>query len=112
MILTGTGACSSENKQDLFNTGGITDSCDTTSVTYSGTVKAILTNGCAISSCHDTGTKQSGYDFSTYNDAMTGANRILARSNNSSNPMPPGGLLPECERLQVQLWVQDGAPNN
>lgn len=111
LLVIGLQSCYSDNKEDLYQ-NIVTGDCDTTNVTYSSTVAPILATQCATSGCHNSTTRQSGYDFSNYNDAMGGATRIIARTNDAQRPMPPSGLIASCDRQQLEVWVNDGAPNN
>lgn len=106
--------CYYDNKEDLY--ANLDNSCETTSVTYSGTIVAIMNQNCATSNCHDATTKSANLDFSTYSDVETAAaNGTLAGRINGigGSLMPLGGnALAACQISQIEAWVTDGALNN
>lgn len=94
--------------------------CDTTSVTYNGTIKPLLQNSCTR--CHNASSAGGGYNLTNYADASgnkgvqsSALDTSLSRSVNhtGSFPMPKGGAkLPQCKLDQIRIWVAAGAPNN
>ncbi len=87
------------------------DSCDSTDFSFNTAVMPIITNNCATSiSCHGAGSVN---DYTTYAgikakvDNGTFELRVLRNLN-----MPPAAPLPECERVILQKWLDDGAPDN
>ena len=110
------GSCSSENKQALNTTP--TTGCDTTNVTFKGTIQSLNNQYCAISGCHTTSALASGYDFSSYADVKRAADNgsLLGsiRHDPQFSPMPRGtnDKLSDCEIAKYAKWVADGAPNN
>jgi hypothetical protein len=88
------------------------DECDTTSYTYSGTIKLIVDQNCASSSaCHGAGTQYG--DFTTYSGLVSRVNnqQVQKRAIVDKN-MPPAGALPDCELLLIKNWIDAGALNN
>lgn len=61
-------------------------------------------------SCHSGGRISASLDLSNYQQAQAAARNIKSRINNSSNPMPVGGLMSLSEREKVNAWVDAGAP--
>lgn len=89
--------------------------CDTTNVTYSGTVVPILESNC--NSCHNQVSQQGGVITDNYNDLKVaidnGSFRGAINHINGWSPMPKGGnKLPECDLTKINLWLDRGAPNN
>jgi hypothetical protein len=92
-------------------------SCDTTNVSYSTTIKPIISNNCSISGCHDDITKASGYDMSDYvglKQAVQGG-RIVGAIEHLPyySPMPnTGGQLSQCQIENIVAWINQGIQNN
>ncbi len=115
LILVMTG-CYYDNGETLYPEQGGT--CDVSNVTYTATVKQILTSNCLM--CHSTsassgsggGIKLEKYaDLKVYvnNQKLTGS--ITHASGYS--PMPKGGnKLATCSLQQIQKWIDNGAPEN
>jgi hypothetical protein len=91
--------------------------CDTTSITFSGTITPIFSSNC-ISGCHDAATQAGGYDFSTYagiKASIVPSNRLIGAINqqNGYYAMPQsGGKLSSCDIDKINAWVDQGYPNN
>jgi hypothetical protein len=93
-------------------------SCDTTGVSYSGTIKPLLESYCYR--CHDnSNAPQSGANIrlEDYSDvkirvddgSLTGS----INHESSFSPMPKGGgKLDNCSLRLFGIWTEDGAPNN
>jgi len=89
--------------------------CDTTNVTYSGTIAAILQNYC--NGCHSGSTPSGSVDLTAYSG-------VLAQVQNGKlwgdvshatgyNAMPVGGAsLSSCDLNKINSWIKKGAPNN
>lgn len=110
-LLTVPTACFYDNEEDLYGgDGGST--CDTTAMSYANDILPILQANCY--SCHTEASNVSGNPFDTYAKLKNyvNAGRVVARINDPTNPMPPTGLLPQCDRDKIEAWVNAGAPNN
>ncbi|MFY7998421.1 MAG: c-type cytochrome domain-containing protein [Candidatus Kapaibacteriota bacterium] len=94
----------------------------TTTVCFTKDVLPIFQTNCAKSGCHDTQTKQDGYDLSTYSGIMRGvvANNpsrssmytITATSLGSRRmPPPPQTALTDAQRDIISRWINSGAQN-
>ncbi|WP_417612987.1 hypothetical protein [Owenweeksia hongkongensis] len=106
-------SCYNDNKEDIYQNAN--NDCDTSNVTYSATIKAIVTANCAISGCHSGTNPSANLDYTTYADLETSASNgaLVNRINGRGALMPQGGpALPECQITQIETWVNDGAPNN
>ncbi|MEO6443088.1 MAG: cytochrome c [Chitinophagales bacterium] len=89
--------------------------CDTSNVTYSGTVSSILQTYCV--GCHGSAAPSGGIVLSQYNGvaAVALSGQLVGAITHSPGytAMPLGGnKLPSCEIEQITKWVNDGATNN
>ncbi len=94
--------------------------CDSSaSVTYSQAIAPIINQYC--SSCHGSNVYASsggGYSLDGYNNIKNyaGQNGLLIQSLTFTPGVPQmpnnGSQLSECTVLQIQKWVDAGAPNN
>jgi len=107
-------ACYYDNETTLYGANGGGAACDTTNVTYSGTIAPILASSC--NSCH---TSSSGNNVITtdYTHLLTIVqNGKLVKSVNWTSgaiQMPLGGSkLPACTLAKISKWVNKGALNN
>ncbi|CAN5531787.1 hypothetical protein BH11BAC2_BH11BAC2_09230 [soil metagenome] len=85
--------------------------CDTTNVTYAGTIKPLIDNKCK--GCHQGASPGGGVDLSTYAGiAASAANGSLLGSvqhNPNWSAMPKNSAqLPDCEIAQIRIWVNAG----
>jgi Planctomycete cytochrome C len=90
--------------------------CDTTNVTYSGTIQPILQSNCSGSSCHDANDPAGNINLTNHAGAAAVANNgHLAGAIQHAygyTAMPPNLWLSQCDIDKILIWVQDGAPNN
>lgn len=93
--------------------------CDTTTVTFSGTIQPILNAYCV--GCHDADSPSGGISLTAYlgtgsNDGIVdvaGDGRLLGAIQGvyGYEPMPPGTtMLPDCLIDQIRIWVEAGYP--
>ena len=84
---------------------------DCTTVTYSGTIKALVSANCSSSNCHGAGAPNG--DYTTY-DKIVGVatNGRLNSEVVVQQSMPIGSNLTDVEIAQFKCWLDDGAPNN
>ena len=82
--------------------------------TYDKDVQSIISGSCATTACHGSTTPPGGISLNTYDQVKTVAEsgRMVARMNNSSNPMPPSGMLDQTLRTIIDQWVADGLLEN
>ena len=104
-------------EQGAQNTTGCASSnaCDTTNVTFSGSVKPILNNYCT--GCHSGSSPSGNIDYSSYDGTKpTALNGKLAGSINfrsGFSAMPQGGSqLSSCSIAIIEKWIELGALNN
>jgi hypothetical protein len=90
--------------------------CDTSNVTYSTTIKNLLTNyGCL--GCHVGGNPPGGINLETYSNVkvMVDNGRLYGAITHSPGfrPMPDGAAkMNDCDIKKVKAWIDSGAPNN
>ncbi len=96
----------------------ITNSCDTTTITYAHDIAPIINTYC--NNCHNTGGSGAGFgDFSTCSGVQTVANNGSLLTDINFTPtsrhqsMPQGGTkLSDCNINKITRWVHLGAQNN
>ncbi len=89
--------------------------CDTLgAITFSGVIWPLIETNCR--GCHSGTTPSGGISLSSYGELVAVANTgQLLGALKGTLPyiqMPPSGPLSDCRIRQVDLWIQDGAPNN
>ncbi len=106
--------CYYDSYEELYvPPGGVI--CNTDSVSYAQTIQPILNQHCALSDCHLTGSNPGGYIFDNYNDTKAGVGRIMGAIEHAPgySPMPKNmAKLPDCERRQIEAWINQGALDN
>jgi len=117
LLLISFSACYYDHEEELYQNIQISQ-CDTSNVTYSGTIKAIMQENC--NSCHNQANPSGGIATDNYAglQALTvnGLNGKLwgvLNHLNGFSPMPQGGnKLNDCQLSKVKAWINAGAPNN
>ncbi|MDQ3291528.1 MAG: hypothetical protein M3Q05_09590 [Bacteroidota bacterium] len=106
-------SCASDNEEDLYPEP---EACDTSAVTFSGTVSSIFQNrGCI--GCHATPIASGGVILDNYAEVQKVANngRLLGAISHAPGytPMPLGGTkISDCEIASIKNWIDKGTPNN
>ena len=105
--------CYYDIEEELYPSNGTT--CDTSAVTYSGTIKSILNESCI--SCHSVASAQGNVVLEGYSllKVYVDDGSFLGSVSHGAgySPMPKGGnKLSDCKILQIQTWIASGAPNN
>jgi cytochrome c5 len=104
-------SCYYDNQEALYPS--LTNTCDTTNVTYSGTIAPIMSNNCT--SCHSGGAPAGSISLTSYANVQTVAASgalMNALTGTGVPAMPPSGSLSACKISQVQIWIKHGMPNN
>lgn len=104
-------SCYYDNEEALYPT--LVSSCDTTNVTFSGTIAPMLSNNCY--SCHSNTTAGAGggVRLQAVADVISNAAKIDAAIKHTGLfPMPPSGKLSSCSISQFDIWVKKGMPTN
>ncbi|MCX6154854.1 MAG: T9SS type A sorting domain-containing protein [Candidatus Kapabacteria bacterium] len=82
-----------------------TKNCDTTNITVSGTIQSIVKTYCI--GCHFNNKGGGGINLST--DQFIKDNSIAIYGSvyhlNGFKPMPPIGLVDDCNKLKIKLWA-------
>ncbi|HLP72289.1 MAG TPA: hypothetical protein VK155_05245 [Bacteroidales bacterium] len=110
-ILVILAGCYYDNEEALYPE--YRNSCDTSNVTFSGTVVPVLSNNCW--SCHSDASAAfgGGVHLQKYADVKSNAGRIIpAIDGTGSKPMPPNGKMSSCGVAQLKIWVAKGMPEN
>lgn len=86
--------------------------CDSSNVTFSGTINSLLQNSCV--GCHSgsSGTNLVGY---ANVKAQVDNGKLFCAVNHESGclPMPQNAAkLSNCKIRQIKIWIDAGAPNN
>lgn len=101
--------------QGAKNNSCINAICDTANVTYSISIKPIITNKCQ--GCHSSSNAGGGYDLSIYAGVKARINdgKLWGAVNHVAgySAMPKNGAqLSTCELAKIKKWMDAGAPNN
>jgi hypothetical protein len=112
IALTMMQSCYYDIEEELYPVAG---NCDTTSVTYSGTVAPIMANTC--NGCHSGNFAQAGIRTDTYANLKNIADngRLWGAINHESgfSPMPQNQpKMNECNLAKIRKWLDDGALDN
>jgi hypothetical protein len=91
------------------------EGCFKDTVSYSSEIEPIISGKCYA--CHSIGSTISTIILEGYDNIKRYAEdgRLYGAVSHSVgfSPMPQGGaMLPECELEKINVWVQNGAPNN
>jgi len=91
--------------------------CDDADITYSGFIKPLLTNTCAVAGCHNDGSRIAGLDLSTYASTKSIADngKLVGVTSWAEGfiQMPRNGdQLDPCTLEKIDSWVEAGAMNN
>lgn len=98
-----------KDKEDLLYGAG---DCDTTMVSFSMDIQAILNVSCATVGCHVQGGLGNGL-FENYNQVKSKVdNGSLRQRVLVQRDMPPSSPLSDCQLAHIEAWLNDGAPNN
>ena len=104
-------SCYYDNEEALYPS--LSNSCDTTNVTFSVTIVPILSNNCY--SCHSNTNAAFGGNIrlEAIEDVKTNsAKLIVAIKQTGTKPMPPSGKLKTCSINQFDIWIRNGMLNN
>jgi hypothetical protein len=108
VIMLTTTRCYYESEEHLFPS---LNSCDTTNVTYAGSVLSIINESCYP--CHGNSTYSiSGFnlqDTSVFR-AQINSGQIVRSITYQSHPMPQSSQLPSCQITILKKWINSGAP--
>lgn len=111
VVIISANSCKNDNAALLYPP----DACDTTNVTYSGTILPIIRDNCYR--CHAGSQTVGPFNLDSYADlSIRAANGQLwgAVSHQSGfSPMPKDApQLSDCNLAKIKKWLDDGYPNN
>ncbi len=91
--------------------------CDMSDITYSGFVKPIMTNSCAVSGCHNTASSASGLDLSVYDTVKSIADNgklfgTISWAGGFSAMPKNESKLDQCTIDIIKAWIDAGANND
>ncbi|MEC3908368.1 hypothetical protein VOI54_15160 [Tamlana sp. 2201CG12-4] len=102
-------SCSSSSPDDV--TPPDPDPDPTDKVTYDDDISSIMSNNCTR--CHGNPPSQGApFSLTTFTGVSSRVDRIIARVNSSSNPMPPDGQIELELRQKIEQWKDDGLLEN
>jgi hypothetical protein len=104
-------SCYYDNEEALYP--ALSNTCDTTNVTYSGTIVPMLNNSCLT--CHSNASTGGSILLNTYAEVVASAPRLTGSIKQLSgySPMPKnGGKLKSCSITQWDIWVRKGMLND
>jgi len=114
LAITFVTGCYYDSEERLYPK--LSNPCDDTVVTFSGTITQIL-QPCL--SCHSNSLAANdgvGVKLENYADVqiyVKSGQLMGAINHTSAYPMPKGGgKLPDCEIAQLQKWIDSQTPNN
>lgn len=104
---------------DWIDQGALNNSCpdalcDTLDVTFSGSIWPIIESNCE--GCHNSVVSQGGVQLQDYDDikfvADFGMLTGVLNGGSGYPQMPPSGPLSDCQIRMVELWIENGSPND
>lgn len=107
-------SCYYDNEEALYPQ--LNTSCDTTNITFSGTIAVSLSDNCY--SCHSNATATANGNnvpLEDYADVAAKSAAIAGSIKHTGSyvPMPKnGGKVNNCMISQFDIWVRKGMPNN
>jgi len=109
ILIISYNGCTHKPEDVIPEPPGPTD-CDTSNVTYPGTVYPILNQYCI--SCHSGANPSGGLDFTDYNQfafvAQNGALLGAIKHLQGYSPMPKdAAMLDSCRIRQIEIWIRD-----
>jgi hypothetical protein len=104
-------ACSKSSSTSSGGGGGTVTSCDGVASKFAANVLPLIQTKCAInSSCHATGSVNTGGVLTTHTQISAKAAAIKSAVN--AGTMPQTGSLTTAEKAIISCWVDAGALNN
>jgi hypothetical protein len=112
VLIFGTSSCYYDDYETLY---GNAAACDTSAVTFSQDIKALIGQNCE--GCHNGMSANGGLILSGHQNTAAAAlnGSLIDRTTRSAGDpllMPPGGALSNCDISKLRAWIAQGAPNN
>ncbi len=110
-----TTGCSYDVEDELFPVEMAPGGCDTTGITYQGSVVPLLDENC--NTCHGAGIGLGNVFLEPYAEVIPYVTNGLLicsiQQDGGCSPMPKNGpKLADCEIASIQKWISDGALDN
>lgn len=105
LILSILTSCYYDNEEDLYPAVN-TVACDTSVVTYAGTIKYFLDNKCATPGCHTPGLQSP--DLSNFTSAAAAAGQLYAKASDANHASRFSWS--SCDQAQLQIWGLNPQP--
>ncbi len=95
----------------------VTNTCDTTTVSFAMTVMPIMNKSCATPTCHDRTSQSGGYDLTNYEGCKMAVDdgKMIGciRQDQGYDAMPKSAAkMDDCSINKVVRWVNLGAKND
>ncbi|MEM7370956.1 MAG: hypothetical protein AAF587_20245 [Bacteroidota bacterium] len=110
--------CYYDNEETLYPPlpDGV-ESCETSDLTYAGTIVPIMEASCSTPDCHEGNTPADNLDLTVYSEVRQIANNgklfgVVAHLAGFSKMPRNGNKLSDCQINQIDIWIQEGAQNN
>ena len=104
-------SCSKSSNDGTVGGGGKTFSCSGISPKFAADVLPIFNTVCSVNTtCHATGSTNSGGPFTNYTQVAAKTSNIRAQV--LSGAMPQTGSLTQAQINNLICWIDSGAPNN
>jgi hypothetical protein len=103
-------SCYNESEEELYPGS---NTCDLTNVTYSNSIAPMFSANC--NSCHNSTTASGNIITDNYTSVKANMSRIRGCINHLSgySPMPKNAnQLSTCDLSKVDVWINQGMPNN
>jgi hypothetical protein len=101
-------SCYYDNVEELYPNAG---ACETENLGFQSHIFPLIQSNCAMAGCHSANASigafvnYEGIKAKVDNGSME--HRVLVKKD-----MPPSQPLNECQRAQIKVWLDAGAPNN
>ena len=113
ILIAAVSGCYYDNEERLYP--DLNSNCDTTGITWSGTIRPILQTNCL--SCHSSAENAANggnIDLESFASVKTRVEQgsLLGAMRHESpwSPMPKGGnKLDDCSITKVRIWIENGA---
>jgi archaellum component FlaG (FlaF/FlaG flagellin family) len=100
-------SCYNDSEEGLFPGSYINNTCDTSIVTFSASIKPIIEGNCIT--CHSSQQPT----LNNYSNISSNASAILKSiKREGASPMPPTTSLDDCSIKKFEIWINNGNPNN
>lgn len=112
-------SCYRDNASSLYPASASPGSigCDTSDVSFTGSIQPILTQNCVLASCHASSSASGGYILDNFYgvQSIVLSGRFIGAITHAAgySPMPKNSpKLSDCQLGLIISWVNQGAQNN